>query len=85
MLEAVSVDVMRADVMRGDVMSSATAYVAVLVLPGPRVISSAMCGTREYAEAYLAWLRRLEEGAGGRVLSASVQEKRVVPRLRGRA
>ena len=39
-------------------MASATGYVAVLILPGPRFISSAMCGSRRYAEAYLAWVRR---------------------------
>ena len=56
-------------------MASATGYVAVLILPGPRFISSGMCGSRGYAEAYLAWLRHREELTGGRVLSATVQQR----------
>jgi hypothetical protein len=51
-----------------------TAYVAMLLLPGPRVVRSYLCATREHAETCLAWLRTREEGAGARVLSASVEE-----------
>lgn len=54
-------------------MIPTTAYVAVLVLAGPRFIHSRMCATREHAEAYLSWLRRREEGTGARILSASVE------------
>ena len=52
-----------------------TGYVAVLVLPGPRLIRSSTCATREHAEAYLAWLRRREEGSGARILRAQVEER----------
>jgi hypothetical protein len=57
--------------------ASTTAYVAVLELPGPRLIHSRMCGTREHAEEYLAWLRRRQEESGARVLKAAVEERRL--------
>jgi hypothetical protein len=57
--------------------AATTAYVAVLELPGPRLIHSRMCGTREHAEQYLAWLRRRQEESGARVLKAAVEERRL--------
>jgi hypothetical protein len=60
------------------IAASTTGYVAVLELPGPRLIHSRMCGTREHAEEYLAWLRRRQEESGARVLKAAVEERRLV-------